>query len=106
MVRNGTFSQAPGPINVEGESSLLGFREGDGLRPAEPVEGVKAVQRLIVAAGFGAVLEPDGVDGRWGPATSEGLLQARRYVGSGVDSIKSMTGESVAQPSTIRGKMY
>ncbi len=97
MVKNGMFSQAPGPINVDGGSSMLGFREGDGLRPAEPVEGVKAVQRLIVAAGFGEVLEPDGVDGRWGPATSEGLLRARRYVGSGVESIKSMTGESVAQ---------
>ncbi|WP_017543592.1 peptidoglycan recognition protein family protein [Nocardiopsis prasina] len=96
MVRDGTFTQAPGPI-TGGEGSLLGLKEGDGLLPGAPVEGVKAVQRLIVAAGFGSTLAPDGVDGRWGPATSEGLLQARQYVGSGVTSIRSMTGESYAQ---------
>ncbi|WP_051072975.1 N-acetylmuramoyl-L-alanine amidase [Nocardiopsis valliformis] len=96
MVRDGTFTRPPGAI-TEGAGSLLGLKEGDGLRPAAPVEGVKAVQRLIVAAGFGAALEPDGVDGRWGPATSEGLLQARRYVGSRVTSIRSITGESYAQ---------
>lgn len=96
MVRDGTFTQAPGAI-TEGAGSVLGLKEGDGLKPAAPVEGVKWVQRSIVAAGFGKVLEPDGVDGRWGPATSEGLLQARRYVGSGVTSIRSMTGESCAQ---------
>lgn len=81
----------------EGENPLLGLKEGDGLLPGPASEGVKAVQRLIVAAGFGSILDPDGVDGRWGPATSEGLLQARRYVGSGVTSITSMTGESYAQ---------
>ena len=96
MVRDGTFTQPPGAI-TEGAGSVLGLKEGDGLRPAAPVEGVKAVQRLIVAAGFGSTLDPDGVDGRWGPATSRGLLQARQYVGSGVESIKSITGESYAQ---------
>jgi hypothetical protein len=60
-------------------------------------EAVKAVQRLIVAAGFGDELGDSGVDGRWGPATSAGLLAARRYVGSNLDSVKTMTGESYAQ---------
>lgn len=96
MVRDGTFTQPPGAI-TEGAGSLLGLKEGDGLLPGAAVEGVKAVQRLIVAAGFGDLLGSTGVDGRWGPATSAGLLAARQYVGSGLTSIQTMTGESYAQ---------
>ena len=93
MVTDGTFTQAPGAI-TEG-SDLLGLREGDGI--PNPSEGVKAVQRLIVAAGFGKELAPYGVDGQWGESTSAGLLKARQYVGSGVTSITRITGESYAQ---------
>src|SRR5690554_7331804 len=90
---NGTFAQPPGAI-TEG-ADLLGLKEGDGI--PNPSEGVKAVQRLIVAAGFGDLLGSTGVDGQWGPATSAGLLAARQYVGSGLTSIQTMTGESYAQ---------
>lgn len=93
LVTNGTFAQAPGAV-TEG-ADLLGLKEGDGI--PTPSEGVKAVQRLIVAAGFGEHLEPYGVDGQWGEGTSAGLLAARHYVGSGVSSINRMTGESYAQ---------
>lgn len=93
LVTNGTFAQPPGAI-TEG-ADLLGLKEGDGI--PNPSEGVKAVQRLIVAAGFGEHLEPYGVDGQWGAGTSAGLLAARHYVGSGVSSINRMTGESYAQ---------
>ncbi|MGW5876483.1 hypothetical protein ACWFMI_08020 [Nocardiopsis terrae] len=93
LVQDGTFTQPPGAV-TEG-LDLLGLKEGDGI--PTPSEGVKAVQRLIVAAGFGEHLEPYGVDGQWGKGTSAGLLAARHYVGSGVTSIKSMTGESYAQ---------
>ncbi|WP_017590296.1 N-acetylmuramoyl-L-alanine amidase [Nocardiopsis ganjiahuensis] len=93
LVQDGTFAEPPGAV-TEG-LDLLGLKEGDGI--PTPSEGVKAVQRLIVAAGFGEHLEPHGVDGQWGKGTSAGLLAARRYVGSGVSSIKSMTGESYAQ---------
>jgi hypothetical protein len=94
MVKDGTFTQPPGAI-TEGGADLLGLKEGDGI--PTPSEGVKAVQRLIVSAGFGSHLEPYGVDGQWGSGTSAGLLAARRYVGSGVSSISVMTGESYAQ---------
>lgn len=98
LVDNGTFTKLPGSGGiVNPEDALLGTKEGDGLKPGAASEAVKAVQRLIVASGCGDVLEPEGVDGRWGPATSEGLLQARRYVGSGVTSITRITGESYAQ---------
>ncbi|QVJ00315.1 N-acetylmuramoyl-L-alanine amidase [Nocardiopsis eucommiae] len=86
----GTSNPSP-----EGDFPLLGLKEGDGI--PTPSEGVKAVQRLIVAAGFGSELEPFGVDGQWGAGTSAGLLAARRYVGSNLTSVKSMTGESYAQ---------
>lgn len=94
LVQDGTFTKAPGPI-TGGVGTLLGLKEGDGI--PNPNEGVKAVQRLIVAAGFGAELEPHGVDGQWGADTSTGLLKARQYVGSKLTSIKTMTGESYAQ---------
>lgn len=98
LVKNGTFTQNPGaPGMVSPEDAVLGTREGDGLLPGPASEAVKAVQRLIVAAGFGDELGDSGVDGRWGPATSNGLLLARRYVGSNLDSVKTMTGESYAQ---------
>lgn len=93
LVTSGTFSQPPGAI-TEG-ADLLGLKEGDGI--PTPSEGVKAVQRLIVAAGFGSELDPYGVDGQWGENTSTGLLKARQYVGSNLTSIKTMTGESYAQ---------
>lgn len=96
MVRDGTFTQAPGAV-TGGAGSMLNLKEGDGLRPGASVEGVKWVQRSIVAAGFGDHLGEDGVDGRWGPATSRGLLAARQYVGSKLTSVKTMTGESCAQ---------
>lgn len=98
LVKNGTFTKAPGSGGtVNPEDAVLGTREGDGLLPGPASEAVKAVQRLIVAAGFGDALGDSGVDGRWGPATSNGLLQARQYVGSNLDSVKTMTGESYAQ---------
>lgn len=78
-----------------GENPLLGLREGDGI--PTPSEGVKAVQRLIVAAGFGELLGNTGVDGQWGPATSRGLVAARQYVGSGVETNIRITGEAYAQ---------
>lgn len=92
-VRSGDWGT--GGTTPEGENPLLGLREGDGI--PNPSEGVKAVQRLIVAAGFGDLLGSTGVDGQWGPATSAGLLAARQYVGSGLTSIQTMTGESYAQ---------
>lgn len=98
LVQDGTFTKAPGTVGVTNpEDAVLGTREGDGLLPGPASEAVKAVQRLIVAAGFGDELGDSGVDGRWGPATSAGLLAARRYVGSNLDSVKTMTGESYAQ---------
>jgi hypothetical protein len=98
LVQDGTFTKAPGAVGVTNpEDAVLGTREGDGLLPGPASEAVKAVQRLIVAAGFGDELGDSGVDGRWGPATSAGLLAARRYVGSNLDSVKTMTGESYAQ---------
>ena len=98
LVQNGTFAQAPGSVGtINPEDAVLGTKEGDGLLPGPASEAVKAVQRLIVAAGFGDLLGESGVDGRWWHATSAGLLAARQYVGSGVTSIKSITGESYAQ---------
>jgi Rad3-related DNA helicase len=43
------------------EDALIGTKEGDGVAPAKPDERVKCVQRLIVQAGHGKLLEPDGV---------------------------------------------
>ena len=94
MVQDGTFTGAPGAISPEGDP-LLGTKEGDGI--PNPSEAVKAVQRLIVNAGFGEELAPYGVDGQWGAKTSAGLLAARHYVNSGVASITRITGESYAQ---------
>lgn len=96
MVRDGTFTKAPGAA-TGGAGNMLGLKEGDGLLPGAANEGVKWVQRSIVAAGFGDELGSTGVDGRWGPATSRGLLKARQYVGSELSSVKTMTGESCAQ---------
>src|SRR5690606_7989345 len=96
MVKDGTFTQPPG-ADTGGAGSVLGLKEGDGLLPGAPVEGVKAVQRLIVAGGFGDMLGSTGVDGRWGPATSRGLVACRQYVGSGVDANTRITGEAYAQ---------
>lgn len=97
-VRSGDWGTGGGtPTTPEGTNPLLGTKQGDGLLPGPASEAVKAVQRLIVAAGFGEHLGSTGVDGRWGPATSAGLLAARRYVGSEVTSIQSITGESYAQ---------
>lgn len=98
LVQNGTFAQAPGSVgSVSPEDAVLGTKQGDGLLPGPASEAVKAVQRLIAAAGFASHLGESGVDGRWGPATSAGLLAARRYVGSGITSITSITGESYGQ---------
>jgi hypothetical protein len=79
------------------EDALIGTKEGDGVAPAKPDERVKCVQRLIVQAGHGKLLDPDGVDGVWWKKTSAALLACRRDVGSEVKTATSLTGEALAQ---------
>lgn len=93
LVTDGTFTKAPGsgstPTNEE--DPLIGLREGD------EGEGVVAVQRIIDHCGFGDLLGPSGVDGKWGAATSKALLALRKSLGSNVTVANSVTGSAYQQ---------
>ncbi|MFY7069576.1 peptidoglycan recognition family protein [Nocardiopsis changdeensis] len=95
LVKDGTFTQAPGAISTEGDNPLIGLREGDGKATGKKEE-VIAVQRLGTFAGFGSYLAPYGCDGEWGPATSEMMLALRHSVGSSVTNASSITGTAYA----------
>jgi hypothetical protein len=94
LVTNGTFTKAPGSGGVPStseENPLIGLKEGD------EGEGVVAVQRYIDHCGFGDLLGSSGVDGKWGPATSKGLLALRKSLGSSVTVANSVTGSAYQQ---------
>lgn len=91
LVEDGTFAQAPGAVIGGGlGDDMIGLKEGDSGEP------VIALQRIISFSGFGSLLGDAGVDGDWGPKTSEALLALRRSVGSKVSDASSITGTAYA----------
>lgn len=83
-------------IAAEGDEELYGLSEGD---TGPRVEGL---QTSLRHSGFADLLGPygpreDGVDGEYGPATTEAVLAARHFVDSGADSGATVTAIAAAQ---------
>lgn len=81
---------------AEGDEELYGLSEGDS---GERVEGLQTTLRH---AGFGDMLgdfgpRGDGVDGDYGGGTTEAVLAARQYVGSGATSGARVSAIAAAQ---------
>ena len=87
LVKDGTFTKAPGSTGGGLEDDLIGLKQGDGQGDGKK-EQVIALQRIITFSGF----DPGVVDGHWGAKTASALLELRRSVGSSVTDASSITG--------------
>lgn len=73
---------------------VIGLRLGDGMGDRTHLrEQVKGLQAVLRYAGFDA----GEVDGKYGAATSDAVLAARRSVGSGIADGDNLTGWAWAQ---------
>lgn len=85
LVRNGTFTQAPGaitsPTTTEGDDEMLGLKRGDSG------QAVRSLQVYLRDAGYPPAnsIRSDGeYDGVYGKGVSDALLKLRRDMGSNV----------------------
>ena len=89
LVKNGTFSKAPGAGVGGMEDDMVGLKEGDSG------ERVKFLQELLVKGGH--KVGATGIDGQYGPATSKAVLAARRAEGSKQNFGDRVTGAAAKQ---------